>query len=171
MVECPHLPLSLTPGTLLVPEILPCDTIVTATGLVIKLGGGISISVDGVPVRTLSDRKMYKGVMISGIPNLVMAVGYTNQSFTLKVDLISKYISRVWKFMDSKQYTSFCPVDTNNEDPGEPLINLTSGYIKRAINDWPKQGKLSPWKYYQNYFYDIWEFYYGRVDDGVMVYK
>lgn len=149
---------------------MTCDTIITATGLIIQLGGGITINIDGTPVRTLSDRKMYKGVMISGIPNLVMSVGYTNQSFTLKVDLISKYITRVWKFMDSNKYTSFCPVYKDN-DPGEPLIDLTSGYIKRAINDWPRQGKVSPWKYYQNYFYDMWEFYYGRVNDGVMVYK
>lgn len=108
--------------------------------------------------------------MISGIPNLVMAVGYTNQSFTLKVDLISKYIVRVWKYMDRYNYKSFKPVYTAN-DNGEPLINLTSGYIKRAIDKWPKQGKVSPWKYYQNYLYDIFEFYYGQVNDGVMVYK
>lgn len=108
--------------------------------------------------------------MISDIPNLVMAIGYTNQSFTLKVDLISKYIVRVWKYMDTHHYTSFRPVYTSKDD-GEPLLNLTSGYIKRAIDKWPKQGKMSPWKYYQNYLYDIFEFYYGQVNDGVMVFK
>jgi cation diffusion facilitator CzcD-associated flavoprotein CzcO len=137
---------------------------------VIKIGGGISITVDDVPLQSFSQRKMYKGVMISGIPNLVLALGYTNQSFTLKVDLISKYITRVWRYMDSMRYTSFCPLYTG-DDEGELLIDLHSGYIKRAVNDWPRQGKASPWRYYQNYFYDMWEFYYGRVNDGVMVYK
>jgi monooxygenase len=154
-------------------EEIPSDIIVTATGLVIKLGGGIAMSVDGNPITTLSDRYMYKGVMVSGLPNLVMAVGYTNQSFTLKVDLISKYISRVWKYMDQKGYTSFTPLykKKEGEGEGEPLLGLSSGYIKRAIDTWPKQGRKSPWKYYQNYLYDIWEFYSGRVNDGVMVYK
>lgn len=149
---------------------IPCDTIITATGLVVKLGGGIKIFVDENEITSLSNHFMYKGIMISGIPNLVMAVGYTNQSFTLKVDLISKYIVRVWKYMDSHNYKSFRPVYTS-KDPGEPLVNLSSGYIQRDIHKWPKQGKVSPWKYYQNYLYDIFEFYYGRINDGVMVFK
>ncbi|CAE7824050.1 ethA [Symbiodinium microadriaticum] len=154
-------------------KLLECDAIVTATGLVVKTAGGIEIVVDGEPVRRMDNRFMYKGCMVSGVPNFILSVGYTNMTFTLKVDLIGTYVTRLLAHMDKKGCKKCVPVYGNREgespdDRGEDLIDLSAGYIQRAIGQFPRQGKRSPWRYYQNYFYDIWEFNYGRLEDGVM---
>lgn len=152
---------------------LECDTIITATGLIVKTAGGIEMVVDGEKVDSMAHRFMYKGVMISGVPNFVLSVGYTNMTFTLKVDLIGTYVTRLLKHMDKKGYKKCCPIYGTREgespdDVGEDLIDLSSGYIQRAVGQFPRQGKKSPWRYYQNYFWDIKEFYFGRLEDGVM---
>ncbi|HEY3632386.1 MAG TPA: NAD(P)/FAD-dependent oxidoreductase, partial [Jatrophihabitantaceae bacterium] len=56
------------------------DVIVTATGLQLLVLGGTSLSVDGTPV-DLPNTVAYKGLMISGVPNLALAIGYTNASW------------------------------------------------------------------------------------------
>jgi monooxygenase len=111
--------------------------------------------------------------MVSGIPNLILAVGYTNATFTLKVDLISAYFCRMRKFMDAKKINKCIPMygtreGENLDDKGDDLIGLSSGYLVRAKSLLPRQGNFHPWKYYQNYFYDLLTFKYGALDDGVM---
>ena len=69
------------------------DIIVTATGLKVRLMGGVAIEVDGAPVE-LATTTAYKGAMFSDIPNLASVFGYTNASWTLKSDLIAEYVRR-----------------------------------------------------------------------------
>ena len=82
---------------------LEADIIVTATGLSLQAFGGVDLVVDGEPV-DLPDCLAYKGMMLSGVPNFAFAVGYTNSSWTLKVDLVCEHLSRIMNLMDARGY-------------------------------------------------------------------
>lgn len=143
------------------------DIIVTATGLKLKVLGGMQVVIDGAPAdlaRTLT----YKGMMYSDVPNLASAFGYTNASWTLKADLTAEYICRLLNYMDARGFESCTP---RRRDPGiveEPMVNFTSGYFQRSIANLPKQGSKKPWKLYQNYAMDLLALRFGTVDDGTM---
>jgi len=132
---------------------LQADLIVTATGLKLLLLGGLELEVDGKIIRP-SDCKVYKGMMLSDVPNFAFAVGYTNASWTLKVDLSSRYICRLLNYLDRKDYQKCAP---HFDGPlcEEPLIDFTSGYVQRSLAMLPKQGSRAPWKLYQNYLLDL----------------
>lgn len=146
---------------------LEADIIVTATGLKLKMLGGMQITIEGkVPdlARTLS----YKGIMYSDIPNLASAFGYTNASWTLKSDLTAQYVCRLLNHMDAEGY-AFCTPRRRDPSIGEePLVNFSSGYFQRAGDSLPKQGSKKPWKLYQNYALDMMALRLGAVEDGVM---
>ncbi|GFG73705.1 hypothetical protein MBOT_10700 [Mycobacterium botniense] len=91
---------------------LPADIIVTATGLNLQLFGGATVSVDGQPV-DLTRTMAYKGMMLSGLPNLAYTVGYTNASWTLKADLVSEFVCRLLNYMDANGFDTVVP-----EHPG-----------------------------------------------------
>jgi len=147
-------------------ETLQADIIVSATGLDLQLMGGIDIKVDGV-LFDISERKVYRGVLIENLPNLGMIFGYTNASWTLKSDLTSEYICRVLNHMEKTQTQQCLPVDDEKME-NIPFIDMNSGYISRALNKVPKQGIKSPWRLYQNYIRDMAMLRLGRVDDGIL---
>jgi cation diffusion facilitator CzcD-associated flavoprotein CzcO len=147
-------------------ETLEADIIVTATGLELLLLGGLKLEVDGVE-KKVSDSLTYKGMMFSGIPNLALAAGYTNASWTLKCDLTSNYVCRLISYMDKHQY-QYCVA---NDDPSVKrlqFLDLASGYVDRAMDQFPKQGDKSPWKLHQNYLLDIMNLRLGSVRDKAM---
>ena len=147
---------------------LDADIIVTATGLKLQLLGGVTVSVDGVPV-DLSKTLSYKGMMFSGVPNLAHAIGYTNASWTLKCELTARYVCRLLAHMDARGYASCTPQRRSDDEiPAAPLLGLTSGYIQRAADVLPKQGARAPWLVHQNYARDTAIMRFGRLDDGVM---
>jgi len=146
---------------------LPADLIVTATGLQMKFLGGLEVTVDGARV-DLPRALTYKGMMLEGVPNLAMAVGYTNASWTLKCDLTCEYVCRLLNHMEKHGYPQCRPERNEPEGAPEPLIGLSSGYVERARHLFPKQGSKMPWKLYQNYALDLLALGYGRIDDGVM---
>lgn len=148
-------------------EELAADLIVMATGLRLKLLGGITLEVDGKPVDP-SQTLFYKGLMLSDVPNLAIAIGYTNASWTLKVDLASMYVCRLLAHMDRHGYTSCRPRRTGTSAETEPLLDLSAGYVQRARHMLPSQGAKAPWRLYQNYLLDLVFLRYGRVDDDVM---
>jgi cation diffusion facilitator CzcD-associated flavoprotein CzcO len=146
---------------------LEADVIVTATGLNLRVLGGMQISVDGHDV-DVSERMSYKGMMLSGVPNLAMAFGYTNASWTLKCDLTCAYVCRLLKHMDAHGYEHCMP---QNRDPSiaeEPFIDFSSSYVLRSIDQFPKQGSGAPWRLHQNYVLDILSLRFGAIDDGAM---
>ncbi|HTP07007.1 MAG TPA: NAD(P)/FAD-dependent oxidoreductase [Anaerolineae bacterium] len=149
---------------------LEADIIVTATGLVMKLMGGMQLAVDGHPI-DLAQTMSYKGMMFSDVPNLAGAIGYTNASWTLKCELVAQYVCRLLKFMDRWGYVQCTPRNTDPSIKEEPIINFTSGYVQRALSSLPHQGSRPPWKLYQNYIFDLITFRYGRIDDGAMEFK
>lgn len=146
---------------------LEADIIVTATGLVMQAFGGAELSVDGQRV-DLSKALAYKGVMISDVPNLASVFGYINASWTLKADLICKYVCRLLNLMDRKGARQVIPKSGNETAVGPFVQNFSPGYIERSLANWPKQGSKSPWRVYQNYFHDSISLKWASIDDGVL---
>ena len=143
-------------------NVLEADVVVTATGLVLKVFGGISLEVDGVTVQA-PETMLYKGMMCSGIPNYAFAVGYTNASWTLKCDLTSQYVCRLLNYIDDHQLARVVP----RREPGvaeAPLLDFSSGYVQRSVDKFPRQGAVVPWKLYQNYALDLWMIRRARID-------
>jgi cation diffusion facilitator CzcD-associated flavoprotein CzcO len=148
---------------------LEADIIVTATGLKLQALGGMNVSLNGEPV-PLSSRLAYKGLMLSGIPNLAFVVGYTNASWTLKADLSCDFVVRVLRHMDEHGYNQTRPPVDPVGITREPLIDLMSGYVLRALDDFPGQGSQRPWRLRQNYPLDRYEFTRKPVEDGVLTF-
>lgn len=149
---------------------LEADIIVTATGLKILLFGGMSISVDGKKINP-SEHYVYRGMMISDVPNLALSIGYTNASWTLKTDLTCEYVCRLLNHMN-KTGAKYCTpkVDPSNMED-EPLLDFNSGYVLRALDGLPKQGSKKPWKLNQNYPLDVVTLRYSSLKDDALEYK
>jgi cation diffusion facilitator CzcD-associated flavoprotein CzcO len=146
-------------------EEIEADVIVTATGLVMKVGGGIALSVDGEPVK-LAERFIYKGMMLSGVPNLFVAFGYANASWTLRSDLTARSICRLLNRMDARRLTTAIPrIDGMMER--RPVIDFSSGYVTRAEGVLPSQGDRQPWRVPQNYVRDLAAMTFRRIDEGL----
>ena len=129
--------------------------------------GGMTIAVDGREI-DLSEVVMYKGMMFTGIPNLALAVGYTNASWTLKADLVSEYVCRLLNHMDEHGYRQCVPHHPDPSSAVEPVLDLTSGYVMRSIDSLPKQGSKTPWRLHQNYARDVLLMRFGKLEDGAM---
>ena len=148
---------------------LQADLVVTATGLKMVALGNIELTVDGSRVDP-HDTFVYKGMMLSGIPNLAWCIGYTNNSWTLRSDLTSQYVCRLLNHLDRLGLSICVP----RADPSasaataRPVVDLSSGYIQRAAGILPRQGSSGPWRLRQNYPRDLVALRFGRVDDGVM---
>jgi monooxygenase len=151
-------------------EELEADVIVTATGLNMLVAGGIELTVDGEQV-DVSETVGYKGMMLSGVPNMALALGYTNASWTLKCDLVAEYVCRLINHMDEQGYRQCTPVAPDPALPREPFIDLMSGYVLRSIDQLPKQGPRKPWRLNQNYPMDILLLRRGPVDDEGIVFS
>ena len=146
---------------------LEADVIVTATGLNLLMLGGMKIAVDGREVE-FSETVTYKGMMLCGVPNLAYTLGYTNASWTLKADLVARYVCRLLDHMDRSGYRVCTPRLPDATLPIEPIIDLTSGYVRRSIDDLPKQGGRAPWRLHQNYARDIVMLRRGSLEDEGM---
>jgi cation diffusion facilitator CzcD-associated flavoprotein CzcO len=146
---------------------LAADVIVTATGLRLKLLGGVAVEVDGEPV-DLSRAVSYKGMMFSDVPNLALALGYTNASWTLKCELTARYVCRLLAHMQARGWDSCTPRRPAEGVEEAPLLGLTSGYITRAAGMLPRQGAKAPWRLHQNYAMDMAALRFGALRDGVM---
>jgi monooxygenase len=142
-------------------RVLEADVIVSATGLELVACGGIALEVDGEGV-SVADTMIYRGFMLSGVPNLAFAFGYTNASFTLRSDLSSRAVCRVVNFMDEHDWDRVVPVPAEAVPLGRGAIDLTSGYVARAADRLPKQGSVRPWRMRQNYVLDFLAMKFGR---------
>ena len=145
---------------------LEADIIVSATGLALNLLGDIQIEVDGKPFNA-SQAMAYRGMWLSDLPNAIMTFGYTNASWTLKADLTAVYTCRLLNYMRKHGYRKAVPIrDASVEE--QDYLSFTSGYVQRARNVLPKQGKRAPWQVNQNYLKDVFLIKYGSLNDGVM---
>eukprot|EP01113_Clastostelium_recurvatum_P026919 TRINITY_DN3235_c0_g1_i1.p1 TRINITY_DN3235_c0_g1~~TRINITY_DN3235_c0_g1_i1.p1 ORF type:complete len:510 (+),score=116.87 TRINITY_DN3235_c0_g1_i1:78-1532(+) len=145
---------------------IEADIVIAATGLNLQILGGASISVDGKPV-DLSQRFVYKGLMLDDIPNMALCIGYTNASWTLRADLSSLYVCRFLKHMIANKYTKAVPRCNHSEVEPRPLLNLNSGYIQRATSTLPRQGSADPWYLRNNYVFDWFSMKFGGLTDKI----
>ncbi len=145
-------------------EHIEADVIIPATGLEMQIAGGMTFYIDDEAVEAPKCIS-YRGMMLSPIPNMAIAFGYTNNSWTLKIDLTCERVCRLLNHMDKHGYVSCVPVPPEDLET-LPLLNLKSGYIERAIHYLPKQGAVPPWRTYQNYFQDMLAIRYGKLEDG-----
>jgi monooxygenase len=141
---------------------LDADVIITATGLNLLPLGAVDLLVDGEPV-VVSHQVAYKGMMLEGVPNMAFAIGYTNNSWTLKVDLVAAYVTRILQLMSDKGYAVVTPRMRESQMPTSPFIDMSSGYFERSRHLLPLQGDRAPWRLWQHYFKDA-ALYRGPVD-------
>ncbi|MGQ2910840.1 flavin-containing monooxygenase [Aeromicrobium sp.] len=135
---------------------LDADVVVTATGLKVVALGKVAIDVDGEKVDP-NERFVYKGLMISGVPNLAWCIGYTNASWTLRADLSWQYVARLVEHMRSHGYAAGTPDPQGAKGETAPALDLQSGYVQRAAGVLPQQGREKPWTVRQNWFLDAWD--------------
>ncbi len=132
---------------------LEADIVITATGLNLLPLAGVSYAVDGRSIR-LSDTITYKGMMLTGMPNFLYAVGYINASWTLKVDLICEHFCRLLALMDEQGHAYCVPESPDPDAPTRPLLDFGAGYVLRSMHHFPRQGAMPPWELNMDYLRD-----------------
>ncbi|EMD83404.1 flavin-containing monooxygenase [Pacificimonas flava] len=149
---------------------LPADIVVTATGLNLKMLGGMEMVVDG---RTIGpkDTYPYKGVMYAGVPNLAATFGYTNASWTLKADITATYVCRLLNLMKARGVAVATPQMPQGDFEEAPFSNLSSGYFERAEHLVPKSTTKAPWQQPHDYLNDRKDLMKGVVDDGTLLFS
>jgi cation diffusion facilitator CzcD-associated flavoprotein CzcO len=148
-------------------EELKADIFVSATGLEVLFIGGIDLRVDGEEV-DFASRFVYKGMMLEGVPNLAVAFGYTNASWTLKCDLTCGHVTRILNTMRERDKPQCTPINDAPSMASEPMLGLSSGYVTRAADRMPRQGSEDPWRVHQSYLKDYRALKRAAVDDGVL---
>ena len=136
--------------------------IITATGLNLLPLGGIDLTVDGERV-IVPQRVAYKGMMLEAVPNMAFAIGYTNTSWNLKVDLVASHVARMLRFMTENGHAVVIPRRPDGPMGTSPFIEMTSGYFERGRATLPLQGDRAPWRLQQHYFKDA-ALFRGPVD-------
>ncbi len=135
---------------------LEADIIITATGFHLSVMGGIPFEVDGAPV-DFADTITYRGMMFTGVPNLLWIFGYFRASWTLRVDILADFTCRLLKHMDAKGAREVTvklrPEDHNMEIlPWLDEDNFNPGYMKRGGHLLPKRGNKRDWQHTQDYW-------------------
>jgi monooxygenase len=149
---------------------IEADIVVTATGLVLELLGGMKVRVDGRDIE-FAKTFSYKGMMYSDVPNMASSFGYTNASWTLKCDLTCEYVCRLLNHMAKGGYAQATPRITDPAMESVPWLDFTSGYVTRSMDKFPRQGTKPPWRLYQNYARDLALIRFSGLDDGVLELK
>ncbi|SDE58719.1 Predicted flavoprotein CzcO associated with the cation diffusion facilitator CzcD [Blastococcus fimeti] len=144
-------------------EHLDADVIITATGLNLLAMGGMTLTLDGEAV-DVPETVSYKGMMLSGVPNFSMVIGYTNASWTLKADLVNRYVCRLLQHMDQRGLAVATPL-APPEGADLPFLDLAAGYVQRSLAQLPKQGQRTPWRLHQNYIRDVQLMRRGPLED------
>lgn len=135
---------------------LKADVIITATGFNLSVLGDIPFSVDGEPVN-FADTVTYRGMMFTGVPNMVWVFGYFRASWTLRVDLLGDFVCRLLNHMDEKGVHRVEPV-IPAADEGMALSpwidpeNFNPGYLMRSMHLLPKRGAKPEWQHTQDYW-------------------
>ncbi len=156
-------------------ERLDADVIITATGFNLNVLGDIAFSIDGKAL-TFNDTVTYRGMMFTGVPNLVWVFGYFRASWTLRADLVSDFVCRLLQHMDEKGARKVS-VALRPEDEGMALSpwidpeNFNPGYLMRGMNLLPKSGDKPEWRHSQDYWREKDELPAIDLDDAAFVYE
>ena len=146
---------------------LEADIVVTATGLNLLALGGVTLTVDGEAV-AVNETLIYKSMMLSGVPNFAFAFGYTNASWTLKVDLVCEHLCRLLAHMDAHGYDTVVPVADDPTLELRPMLDFQAGYVQRAVHQFPRQGSHGPWTVAMSYAADNARLRKGPVEDPAL---
>ncbi len=153
---------------------LEADIIVTATGFNLCANGDIAFEVDGKPL-DFADTVTYRGMMFTGVPNLVWVFGYFRASWTLRVDLVADFVCRLLKHMKASGVKKVTP-QLRPEDHNMPLLpwidpeNFNPGYMMRGMHLLPKRGDKPEWQHNQDYWAEKDEFPKIDLKDKAFVY-
>ena len=148
---------------------LDADVIITATGLSLAMLGKIAVTVDGERV-DFSQRFYYRNCMFSNVPNFAGIFGYINASWTLRVDIVANYLTRLINHMDAIDADIATPAlapDATLEAQGI-FDEFSSGYLQRGKHVMPKNAATLPWRLNQDYVYDRKHMRTAPVEDGIM---
>jgi monooxygenase len=104
--------------------------------------------------------------MLSGVPNFAYAIGYTNSSWTLKVDLVLEHLCRLLSHMDERGLDTVVPEAP--QMPTRPLLDFSAGYVLRSIDQLPKQGDRGPWQVAMSFYADRKNLIEGEVADPAL---
>ncbi len=156
-------------------EELEADVVVTATGFDLSLFGGVAFTVDGDPV-DFAERVTWRGIMISGVPNMAYVFGYFRNSWTLRADLVSEFVCRLLAHMQGQGATVVVPT-LRPEDADMPLRpwadpeNFNPGYVMRSMHLMFKQGDREPWTHLLEYAQERTTLPAADLDDGSLRYS
>lgn len=152
---------------------VPADIIITATGLKMRLAGGMRLTVDDQPVN-MPEKFVWRGMMLEDVPNHVFVIGYTNASWTLGADATAHFLVRLLKYMKSKNLISVTPhlsAEEKKRVQTVPFMNLTSTYVEKSKSVLPKAGDRGPWVRRYNYLVDMWLAKYSGITDHLNLVK
>ena len=133
-------------------------------------GTCITVSDKGEAV-ALNQTVAYKSMMLSGVPNFAFAVGYTNSSWTLKVDLVCEHLCRMLAHMDAEGHDTVTPILDEREIELRPLLDFQAGYVQRTVDSFPRQGSHGPWKVQMSYKADRRRLRNGPVEDPALCFQ
>lgn len=155
-------------------EELTADVVITATGFNLSVLGDIDFSVNGAPV-DFADTVTYRGMMFTGVPNLLWVFGYFRASWTLRADLISDFVCRLLHHMDETGARRVTPA-LRPSDADMPILdwidpeNFNPGYLMRGMHLLPKRGPTPEWQHTQDYWVEKDSLPAADLDDGCLVY-
>ena len=155
--------------------VIDADIIVTATGFHLSVLGDIPFEVDGTPLNW-ADTVTYRGMMFSGVPNLAWVFGYFRASWTLRVDIMGDFITRLFKHMDAKGATKVTPrLRAEDKDmkigPWMDPDNFNPNYLMRSQHLMPKSGDKPEWMHNQDYWAEKDLLPSVNLDEGCLVYE
>ena len=156
-------------------EVLRADVVVAATGFHLSVLGDIDFNVDGNPL-AFGDTVTYRGMMFTGVPNLVWVFGYFRASWTLRADLVADFVCRLLGHMGANGAEMVVP-RLRPEDEGMTMgpwvdpANFNPGYINRGIHLLPKCGDKVEWRHTHDYWEDAHTIPIADLDDGTLVYR
>jgi cation diffusion facilitator CzcD-associated flavoprotein CzcO len=154
---------------------IEADVVVTATGFHLSVLGDIEFSIDGAPL-VFSDTVTYRGMMFTGVPNLVWVFGYFRASWTLRADLVAEFVCRLLNHMQQKGARRVA-VALRPEDAGMRLLpwidpeDFSPGYLMRGVHLLPKRGDKPEWQHSHDHWADKADFPGIDLDDPVFAYR
>jgi cation diffusion facilitator CzcD-associated flavoprotein CzcO len=156
-------------------EVLAADLVVAATGFNLSPLGDIAFSIDGQPL-DFGQCVTWRGMMFTGVPNMVWVFGYFRASWTLRADLVADFVCRLLAHMEATGVGSVVPA-LRPEDADMVLgpwiepDNMNSGYLQRGMHLLPRAGSKPEWRHSQDYWTERTVFPTIDLGDAALVYR
>ncbi len=155
-------------------EEIEADIVVAATGFRLSVMGEIPFDVDGEPV-DWHETINYRGMMFTGVPNLVWVFGYFRASWTLRVDMLGDFVCNLLNHMGEigAQRVEVALRDEDEDMEILPWIeedNFNPNYLMRDIDRLPQRGAKHEWRHNQDYWSERKEIPATDLDGDEFVY-